>query len=121
MKIKCTILILMLVLIGCVSVNKTLLNPSPTDKLFIQSEVQVYFASDEIPENTRVAFLAGKGNVSFTDESDLIERFREEAGKLGANAIILEYIEDPSSLDTTPDRKARAMAIYVPSLDDKKK
>ncbi len=121
MKIKCTLLILMLVLIGCVSVNKTLLNPSPTDELFMQSEVQVYFASDEIPENTRVAFLAGKGNVSFTDESDLIERFRQEAGKLGANAIVLEYIEDPSSLDVTPDRKARAMAIYVPSLDDKKK
>ena len=38
MKIKCTILILMLVLIGCVSVNKTLLNPSPTldrDSLYI--------------------------------------------------------------------------------------
>ena len=62
----------MLILIGCVSVNKTFLTPSPTDKLFIPSEVQVYFESDEIPEHTRVAILSGKGNESWTNQSELI-------------------------------------------------
>ena len=112
MKIKCTLLILMLILIGCVRVNKTLLNPSPTDKLFIQSEVRVYFESDEIPEYTRVAFLAGK---------------------LGANAIILEDIADPGLFELlsiltnrrietgSSSGQPRAMAIYVPSLDDEKR
>ncbi len=132
MKIKCTLLILMLILIGCVRVNKTLLNPSPTDKLFIQSEVRVYFESDEIPEYTRVAFLAGKGN-DFADESDFIEKFKKEAGKLGANAIILEDIADPGLFELlsiltnrrietgSSSGQPRAMAIYVPSLDDEKR
>ena len=95
----------------------------------MKSEVQVYFESDEIPENTRVAILSGKGSETYTNESDLIDKLREEAGKLGANAIILGEMEDPSAgkqfvsalFGTSSDRKGQAIAIYVPSLDDKKK
>ena len=83
-------------------------------------------SENRIPEYTRVAFLAEKGD-DFADESDFIEKFEEEAGKLGANAIILEDIEDPglfellSILIKSLSGQPQAMAIYVPSLDDEKR
>lgn len=50
---------------------------------------------------------------------------REEAGKLGANAIVLGEIRDPGTgervlaavLDTYANRRPRAIVVYVPSLE----
>ncbi|MEQ1854948.1 MAG: hypothetical protein ABL963_00675, partial [Longimicrobiales bacterium] len=56
---------------------------------------------------------------------DMIDKLREEAGKLGANAIILGDIEEPGTgtriaaaiLDFETERETQALAIYVPSRD----
>ena len=58
----------------------------------------------------------------------MIDKIREEAGKLGANAIILQKMEEPSTgrkvasalLGTSADRKGQAIAIYAPSLDKRR-
>jgi uncharacterized protein YbjQ (UPF0145 family) len=60
-----------------------------------------------------------------TNQGQLIDKLREEAGKLGANAIILNEVEEASTgakvaqaiLGTSAKRKGEAIAIYVPSLD----
>jgi hypothetical protein len=115
----------LLLLVGCVSVNKSILAPNPTGRTFTLDEVTVYFESDSIPEHTRLAILNAHGDIDTTDESDMIDELREEAGKLGANAIILGDIEEPGTgariagvvFGTTTERETQAIAIYVPSID----
>jgi len=115
----------LLLLAGCVSVNKSILAPNPTGRTFTQDEVAVYFESDSIPEHTRLAILNAHGDIETTDEADMIDELREEAGKLGANAIILGDIEEPGTgariagavFGTTTERETQAIAIYAPSID----
>lgn len=110
---------------ACVSVNKSVLAPNPTGRTFSEQQVYVYFEDDEIPEHTRLAILSAEGDAEVTDESDVIDEMRKEAGKLGANAIVLREITRPGTaeriagalLEMETIREARAVAIYVPSLD----
>ena len=119
------VLFCLLLLAGCVSVNKSILAPNPTGRNFAIDQVTVYFESDSIPEHTRLAILNAHGDMDTTDEADMIDELREEAGKLGANAIILGDIEEPGTgariagavFGTTTERETQAIAIYVPSID----
>lgn len=125
MRRRSLVLLLGLVLAGCVSVNKSILAPNPTGRVFDMEDVYVYLGQDTVPEHTRLAILNAHGDTDVTDESDLIDKLREEAGKLGANAIILDEIEEPGTgariaaaiLDLETERQTQALAIYVPSRD----
>jgi len=117
-------LVLVLLATGCVSVKHTMLArdfrgpPVPAD------EVQVYLAGEDVPDHTRVAVLTASGDTDFSNDNDLVKKLREKAGKLGANAIILGDLESPSAgavalkalADTRLDRRAVAVAVFVPSL-----
>lgn len=108
---------------SCVTVNKTVLMdrsayPVP------QSEVYVYLPEDELPEDCeRVALLDASGEQDATTEAQMLDKMREEAGKLGANAIQLRAIENAGAgdrivsaiLDTSPERSGRAVALWCPS------
>ncbi|MBM4184588.1 MAG: hypothetical protein FJ207_10300 [Gemmatimonadetes bacterium] len=115
----------LLALAACVSVNKSILAPNPTGRRFSTEQVYVYLANDSVPEHTRLAILIARGDVDVTDESDMIDKLREEAGKLGANAIILGEIDEPGTgariagavFDIPTERETQAIAIYVPSRD----
>jgi hypothetical protein len=117
-----------LALAACVSVNKSILAPNPTGRTFRMEEVTVYFENDSLPEHTRLAILNAHGDIDVTDESDMIDELREEAGKLGANAIVLGDIEEPGTgarivgavFDVSTERETQALAIYVPSLDPRR-
>jgi hypothetical protein len=69
--------------------------------------------------------LDAKGDTDMTDEGDLLNKLRQEAGKLGANAIIGGDTRDAGTgarvasaiLGTFANRRSNAVAIYVPSLD----
>jgi hypothetical protein len=110
---------------ACVSVNKSILAPNPTGRTFSEDQVYVYFENDEIPEHTRVAILNAEGDTDTTDESDMIDKLREEAGKLGANAIVLGELDEPGTgariagavFGIQTNRETQAIAIYVPSID----
>ena len=114
-----------LALAACIEVNKSILAPSPAGRRFAEHEVYVYFEDDPVPEHIRIAILNARGDIDTTDESDMIDKLREEAGKLGANAIILGELEEPGTgeriagaiFGTEVDRETQALAIYVPSLD----
>lgn len=125
MKYRLCVTALVLALVGCVSVNKSILVPSPTGRTFAVAQVAVFFQSDSIPEHTRVAILNAKGDADMTDEGKMIDKLREEAGKLGANAIILGDLEEPGTgrriasafFGTSKNRESQAIAIYAPSLE----
>ena len=82
-------------IMGCVSVNKSVLAPGlppvPAE------DVQVFFESDSIPEHTRVAILNASGSQGFTNQGQMIDKLREGASKLGANAIVLLGVKEPGA------------------------
>lgn len=82
---------------GCVSVNKSILDASFQDRPVPRQEVRVFFADDEIPPHVRIALLNASGDSEFTNQSQMIDKLREEAGKLGANAIILDAVREPTA------------------------
>lgn len=110
---------------ACVSVNKSVLSRSRVAQPVPRDDVQVYFAGDSIPPHERIAILSGSGDDTMTNQGQLIDKLREEAGKLGANAIILNDVKEASTgakvaqaiLGTSAERKGEAIAVYVPSLD----
>ena len=116
------LLFLLVLLTGCVHVSKTVLmdrSSSPVPK----ESVYVYLANDTIPnECERVAILHASGEQDWTDEGDLIDELRSEAGKLGANALHILTMEDAGTgeqivaapLDTEADRDAEALALWCP-------
>lgn len=113
-----------LLVAACVSVGKTVLDRSFQANPVPRDDVYVYMPGDTIPEHTRVAILDAEGDADLFNNADLLNKMREEAGKLGANAIILGDMEDPGTgarvaqaiLGTTANRTGQAVAIYVPSL-----
>ena len=110
---------------ACVSVNRSILAPSPTGRTFPLEAVGVYFRGDSIPQHTRLAILNARGDADMTNEAAMIDKLREEAGKLGANAIILGDLEEPGTgariagavFGTSTNRETQAIAIYAPSLE----
>ena len=84
----------LVLLSGCITVSESVLvrglPPVPME------EVTVYFLGEEIPPHTRVAVLSGEGSNEFTSRGDMLDKLRERAGMLGANAVILGENEEPS-------------------------
>ena len=115
-------LLLALVMVGCVTVSKTVLidrsgTPVPREGVY------VFLEDDSIPTTCeRVALLHASGDEDFTDEGDMWNKLREEAGKLGANAVQIHDIEDPGAAEriasglfgTQSDRDADAIALWCP-------
>jgi len=69
-----------------------------------------------------MALLSSTGDSAFTSEETMWNSMRKKAGKLGANAIILDAMSEPSAgakvaaaflLGTGAERKGKAIAIYV--------
>ncbi|MCJ7627351.1 MAG: hypothetical protein MUO50_03075 [Longimicrobiales bacterium] len=115
-------LIVLIWLTGCVHVSKSVLmdrSSMPVPK----ESVYVFLASDTIPNSCeRVAILHAAGEQDWTDEGQMIDELRSEAGKLGANALHLLTMEDAGTgervvaalFDTEADRDADALALWCP-------
>lgn len=114
------------VLVGCVAVNttqlgmKTLRAPVPAD------QVMFYRTADQVPgKYEEVALLNASGDSFFTNEARMHKRMRDEAGKLGANGVILDAMSEPSAgakvaaaiFGVGAERKGKAIAIFVNSPD----
>ena len=119
-------LLFLMVLTSCVQVSKSVLDHSFASAPVPREGVNVLLASlgDEIPEDcTRVAILHGSGPEEWTDEGDMINKLREEAGKLGANTLFLQNMVDPGTgeriasalFETEADRDSDAIALYCPT------
>jgi hypothetical protein len=111
-----------IVLSGCVTVSKSVLMDR-SDYPVPQQQVQVLLEGDRIPSTCeRVALLHASGDEDLTDEGDIWNKLRSEAGKLGANVVAIEAIEDPGTgeriaaaiFDTSADRDADAIALWCP-------
>ena len=112
-------------LVGCLSVTSTQLGPPRTlaDHPAIAAErVAIYRAPEQVPgDYEEVALLHASGSQQWSSESEMMRKLREEAGRLGANAIILEPERELSVREKIAiqksnvdiGREGRALAIYV--------
>lgn len=107
-----------------------MLNPSAVMRLPVPPEqVRIYRTADQIKSKyEEIALLNSKGASSMTNEQDMMESMRAEAGVIGANAIILEAFNEPGweekiaaavlarlrqSEGYVLQRKGRAVAVFV--------
>lgn len=114
------IVMLLFLLAGCVRVNSTPVDPSASYAPVPADEVRIFENEDEIPTSyEKVAIFHAEGTDSWTDQSDMLEKIREEAAKKGCNGLILGEIEEAGTgekianafLGTGADREGRAIGI----------
>jgi len=117
-------LLVAVVVLGCVSTNAALIDPSVQLARTCSDAIKLYTTPDRVGKPYReVAVLNAKGESNWSDEGDMINSMRDKAADVGANGIILNKIDEPSALTkvigevarTGSQRKGAALAIYVPS------
>jgi hypothetical protein len=124
MKIRAALLSLIAALLvsACTTTSAVLLGGSGTYPELNPAEVRVFLRERDVPaEYERIALVTAKSDAGWTDETDLIRAMRKRAAKLGANAIIIGDISDPTTLervaevltDYEPQRRGRAVAIRL--------
>jgi hypothetical protein len=105
---------------GCVSARTTLLS-SETYPAVPEEDVRVFLARDLMPASCeRIAMIRMSADSDLTTENQMIRRARQRAGQIGANAILIDYIRNPSTgtqiaavlFGTPDDRKGRVAAFH---------
>jgi hypothetical protein len=112
-----------LVASACVSTNAALLNPAdPVRPKVPPTEVRIYRSFDQVPgKYEEIAILNATGESNWTNEATMLESMRRKAGELGANAVVLNGIDEAGNgakiaaavFGTGTQRKGRAVAIWV--------
>lgn len=92
---------------GCIGVKKAVLVDRSADPVQPQ-QVTIFLPDDEIPEDcARIALLAAAGDRSHADFGDLLQKLREEAGELGANALDIQFMSEAGNWEGMDLREAR--------------
>ena len=121
MRAVLTIFILV-VAVACVKTNAVRLGNAPQRAPFAADSVAVYRTADQVPgKYEEVAMLNATGESNWTNEEKMFASMRKKAGQMGANAIILDAINEASAgakvagaiFGTGTQRKGRSIAIYV--------
>lgn len=106
---------------GCVSTNVTTL----TNKSYAPvhpDDVVIYLDEADIPgKYEKVALMYSEGDHNWTSESDMLKDARKQAGKAGANGVLLQRIKEPGTgakvaqamIGTEANRHGEMIAIYV--------
>ena len=108
---------------ACVSTKAVRLGTSVGRPPVNWQDVLVFRTADQVSgKYEEIALLSSTGDSAFTNEETMWNSMRKKAGKLGANAIILDAMSEPSAgakvaaaflLGTGAQRKGKAIAIYV--------
>lgn len=122
--IQCVCASLMaLTLSACVTTNASrLATSSEARPLVLPANVALYRIASQVPRAyEEVALLNSTGDSNFTNEAKMFESMKKEAGKVGANGVILDALSEPSGgakvaaaiFGVSAQRKGKALAIWV--------
>ena len=121
MKRMTMVTVMAVLLPGCVTTNALMLDPRAHYPPVAPEDVVVYLTEQDVPyEYEAIALVHAKGDHEWTDERDMIEAMRERAAELGADAIVLSWLEEPSGIEKAlegtlrgadADRRGRVVAI----------
>jgi len=107
---------------ACVSVNATKLGTGNYRRPVPADQVAVYRTADQVPGRyEEIALLNAKGDSTWSSESGMFNQMKKKAGQMGANAIILDAVSEPSAgakiagaiFGVGAERKGKAIAIFV--------
>jgi hypothetical protein len=108
---------------ACVTTQAVRLGAGPLRPPVPDSKVIIYRTADQVPgEYEEVALITASGDSMWTEEEEMYKEMRKRAGKLGANALILDAMSEPSSatkvvsyvlLGIGGERRGKALAIYI--------
>jgi hypothetical protein len=111
---------------GCVQVQTTRLGAGPIRPPITPNQVAIYRTAEQVPSRyEEVALMSAKGAYNMTTEEVMYSEMRKKAGAMGANAVILDSIKEPTTgskvanalLGTPANREGKAVAIFVLERD----
>ena len=88
------------IVMGCISTKAVLLDPSaPRYPVEQPDKVRIFTSEEELAdyEYVRVAIINSSGNTTWSTQTQMIESIRKKAGEMGANAILMPKIDEPSA------------------------
>lgn len=112
-------------LVGCLEVTTTQVGPPSLGfdrPRLAPDKVAIYRTEEQVPgEYQEVALLHVTGSEAWSTESEVYQKMREEAARLGANAVILQPVRELSTREKIAARRSnldmgrdgRAIAIYL--------
>lgn len=110
-------------LLACVTTQATRLGTAPTRPALLPEAVVIYRTAEQVPGRyEEIALLTSTGESGWTNETQMYESMKKKAASIGANAIILDALSEPSAGAKVAaavlgvggaERKGRAIAIYV--------
>ena len=101
-------------LAGCVTVHSTLLPGAEGSRVPLEPQLVNILISppDTLPNDCqRIALLTAQGDANTTNRQEMIDKMREEAGRLGANTLFLSSIDEPGGQEWA-DRNSEALALF---------
>lgn len=113
-------LVAALTLGACTTTSSVMLGGTGTYPEQSPSQVRVFLREDDVDrEFEEIALVTARSHAGWTDETDLIRAMRKRAARLGADAIIIGDLSEPTTLervaevvtDYEPQRRGRALAI----------
>lgn len=107
-------LLFLALLAACTTAHATRLDSSPRPAIATDS-VRVFATRAGIPgAYDEIAIVEASGYEPTVSTEGLIQKMKEEAGKLGANAIVLDAgSAGESSRARGGEHKAKSVAIYI--------
>lgn len=107
---------------ACVRTNAALLGGVSPRPAISPDSVALYRVAAQVPfEYEEIALLNAAGDATWTDERMMFDSMRKKAARMGANAVILAAVSEPSAgakvagavLGTGTARKGQAIAIFM--------
>ena len=115
---KYSLLLVSVLVVGCVTASVTDLNTRSHAPVADQ-DVQIFLPEDTPPEDCeRVALISTEG-FGGSEENQVYEKFRQEAGKRGANAVQVQGIEEAGTFKRLmfgTESNGDAIALWCPSI-----
>jgi len=109
--------------VACVSTNTTVLDQSKLREPIDPDDVVIYTTAGKVPgDYEEIALLNSKADSASTSEAQMFKSMRKKAAKVGANAIILDAVSEPTVgakiaaavlFGSGAERKGKALAVYV--------
>lgn len=107
---------------ACVYTAVTRVGEQMARPIVPMDQVTIYRVAAQVPgKYVEIALLNSRGPAGFTDEEKMFKNMRYEAGMIGANAIIIDAISEPSAgakvaaalVGVGAERKGKAVAIFM--------
>lgn len=119
---------LLLATVGCVTARATMLVPTGGLVPVPADQVRIYLEPADVPASCReIALIETEGDASSTNRAEMIEAARRKAGSVGANALVLGEMEEPSTgrqvanaiLGIRADRRSQMVAFLCEETEEK--